>query len=212
MVSGPSSGPDSSDQIGNAGGIEEFTRKPAPKVAATSGQESAELVAASFPSRRQAEHMVASLGHRFRREARRGHVAAFVVTTNRDGTFSVAQSRVITASGLVVATMGIIIATIAGLVGMISALRGAKTTVEAARVHRRHVGSGVEKLAEFLGQGDLQGALTLIRCSDKEVKTVLARADDRANHYWHGSRSEFLAALDRLGREYDWARPAAGNS
>ena len=155
--------------------------------------------------------MVASLGHGFRRKARGGHVAAFVVTSNLDGSFSVVQSRVVTASGLVSATIGIIVARMIGLIGMVSSLKGAKTTVDAVRARDRHVGSGAEKLREFLPQAGAHGALTVIRCPDQEAEAVVARAADRASHYWRGSRSEFLAALDQLGSGYEWARPAAGD-
>jgi hypothetical protein len=42
------------------------------------------VVVASFPSRRAAEHMLASLGRDFRRTARKGHATAFVVSENSD--------------------------------------------------------------------------------------------------------------------------------
>ena len=51
--------------------------------AASSGQEW--VVIASFGNRRAAEHMLASLGHDFRRNAREGHAEGFVVSANADG-------------------------------------------------------------------------------------------------------------------------------
>jgi hypothetical protein len=62
------------------------------------GQES--VVLASFANRRAAEHMLASLGREFRKKARMGLVAAFVVSTNPDGSLKLTQSRVITAGSV----------------------------------------------------------------------------------------------------------------
>ena len=59
------------------------------------------VVLADFDSSRAGEHMVASLGRTFRHTARSGKVAAFVIARNRDGSFTLVQSRVLTA-GLVV--------------------------------------------------------------------------------------------------------------
>ena len=67
---------------------------PAP----SSGQEW--VVIASFGSSRAAEHMLASLGHEFRRNARKGHAEAFVVRGNADGSLKLTESRVMEASGL----------------------------------------------------------------------------------------------------------------
>jgi hypothetical protein len=65
--------------------------------AARSGQEC--VVIASFENRRAAEHMLVSLGHQFRRNARKGHADAFVVSGNADGSLKLTESRVLEASG-----------------------------------------------------------------------------------------------------------------
>ena len=51
----------------------------------------------------------------------------------------------------------------------------------------------------------------IIRCPDDvTAETVEARAAQRASDHWHGSRSEFLAALERRGGEYDWLHKVVG--
>ena len=63
---------------------------------AHSGHES--VVLASFDRHRHAEHMLASLGHGFREQARKGGATAVVVRGNHDGTLKVTESRVLSAS------------------------------------------------------------------------------------------------------------------
>ena len=58
------------------------------------------IVLASFESRHAAEHMVASLGRGFRKKARKGHVSAFVVSANKNGSLKLTQARVLTAGGV----------------------------------------------------------------------------------------------------------------
>ena len=87
---------------------------------------SAEIVVASFASRRGAERMVASLGHSFRHKARNGIVNAFVVTRSNDGTFKIFQSRVITATGVVFTTTFFAAEIMVGLVGIGAMRKGAK--------------------------------------------------------------------------------------
>src|SRR5271165_6338573 len=74
------------------------------------GQES--VVLASFENRHAAEHMLLSLGRGFRKKARKGGAAAFVVDGNKDGSLKLTQSRVLTASGFVAAILGVTVATI----------------------------------------------------------------------------------------------------
>lgn len=49
---------------------------------------------ASFDSHGHTEHMLASLGREFRKNARAGRVTAVVVRGNPDGSLTVTQSRV----------------------------------------------------------------------------------------------------------------------
>ena len=54
------------------------------------------IILASFENRRAAEHMLASLGRGFRKQARTGQVSAFVVSVNKDGSLKLTQARVVT--------------------------------------------------------------------------------------------------------------------
>ena len=68
----------------------------------------------------------AGLGGAVRNMARRGHADAFIVTGDQPGSFSLVQSRVVTASGFVGAVMRVSAAIMVGFHGVISALRGAR--------------------------------------------------------------------------------------
>ena len=59
------------------------------------------VLLASFENRRAAERMVASLGRGFRKMHRKGHATALVMSGNEDGSLSITQSRVVSASGVV---------------------------------------------------------------------------------------------------------------
>ena len=56
----------------------------------------ASVIVASFENRHAAEHCLASLGRGFRKQARKGHVTAFVISANKDGSLKLTQSRVVT--------------------------------------------------------------------------------------------------------------------
>lgn len=58
------------------------------------------VVFASVDNRRAAERMVASLGHKFRKMARKGGTSALVVSGNPDGSLKLTQSRALTAGDL----------------------------------------------------------------------------------------------------------------
>ena len=94
--------------------------------------ESASVIMADFENTHAAERTVASLGHGFRHKARKRDVNAFVVSRNRDGSFKLVQSRVLTAGGLGAAAIGFTTAVIAGLLGLGAAFRGAKTVTHSA--------------------------------------------------------------------------------
>jgi len=156
--------------------------------------------------------MVSSLGHDFRHNARQGRDAAFVVTLQRDGSFKLVESRVISASGLAAAGIGVSVATLAGFTGIRSIFKGAKSGAEAAHARRSHVHVGADRARELLSEAGSSGAVLLIRTSDQATTGMVeARAADRASQHWRGSKVELFAALDRLGSDYDWLRPAAGN-
>jgi uncharacterized membrane protein len=87
----------------------------------TAGSES--VVVASFKSRRNAERMVASLGH-FRRQALKGSASAFVVTRNGDGSFRLVQSRVVTTTGILANVSKFAAIVMAGLIAIGPAIEG----------------------------------------------------------------------------------------
>jgi hypothetical protein len=184
------------------------TAHPAGQAAPEFG--SASVVLASFKSSQAAEHMVASLGRGFRKEARGGGHAVFVVTRNKDESFRLHHSRVITASGVSSAVVGVTVATFAGFMGLGSSLKGAKVVTQSGRDRKSHVRDGGRALAEFLDRVGPNAACVLIQCADEETgRTVAARATERGSECWNGSRTEFLALLDQLDDDYDWLRPAA---
>lgn len=93
-----------SDPAGEPGGADQSEEAHRESEASDFSElETASVVLAIFPDRRAAERTVLLLGGAFRRKARRGHAGAFVVTGDRHGSFSIAQSRVVTRSGLVAA-------------------------------------------------------------------------------------------------------------
>jgi hypothetical protein len=170
--------------------------------------ESVSVTVAAFENSHVAERMVASFGHDLRHKARKGAVNAFVVRRNRDGSFKLVQSRVLTAGGLGAAAIGFTAATMAGLMGTMSAFRGAKTVTHSARERQSHVRQPDQRLTEVFDQEGERSAVLLMLCKDEETgQAVASRAADRGTQSWHGSREEFLAALDRLGDNYDWVRP-----
>ena len=198
---------DSSTPNGGADGAGE----PAPAGGAhpTLGSASETVVLASFANRHAAEHMLASLGRDFRRKARKSGVAAFLITGNADGSFSLVQSRVLTASGVVSAGIGIAVAMLAGLMGITSALKGGKTTVHAARKRTTHVGGDEQPLRDILAQAGPQACLMVVRCADPAAEAaVVSEAGAQARDSWHGSRAEFLAGVDAAVGSYDWVLAA----
>src|SRR5262249_41356328 len=96
------------------------SKPPAEPVDAGTGAspESASVILASFQNSDAAERMVSSLGAEVRHKAREGDVNGFVIRRNRDGSFKLVQSRVLTAGGIGVAVIGFTTATMAGFLGM----------------------------------------------------------------------------------------------
>ncbi len=98
--------------------------------ASGSGADSVDLV--RFESRHAAEHMVASLGRDFRKKARKSKTTAFVATHNRDGSFKLVQSRVLTGTGLAATATHVTASVMVGFFGSIATLKGAKAMTHAA--------------------------------------------------------------------------------
>jgi uncharacterized membrane protein len=170
----------------------------------------ASVIVASFENRHAAEHLLALLGREFGKQARRGHVTAFVVRDNKDGSLKLTQSRVLTAEGLEGALIGFFAAVMLGLIGIIGMLKGAKAGRHAVRVRAAHVGSDEHAAHAIFAQAGPNAAIALVCCDDPEMRyTTAARARDRAISTWDGSRTEFLANLDP-GSSHDWVRDALG--
>ena len=168
------------------------------------------VVLASFENRYAAERMLASLGRDFRRTARKGDAAAFIISENADGSLKLTASRLVSASGLASAAIGVGAATMAGFIGIGSMLKGAESQAHAAHVRQSHVGAGAERAHELLSEAGPRAALALVRCSNEGVRqTVAARAADTSLASWDGSLEEFLASVDPSS-EYDWVRAALG--
>ena len=174
----------------------------------TASSEQDWAVIASFPNRHAAEHMLASLGPGFRRNANKGHAEAFVITGNADGSLKLTKSRVLEAGGLASTIARIAVFVMVGLIGVVAMFKGAKATAHAAHKHQSHVGSDEQHAHAILAQAGPDAAIALVHCKDRETgKTVAAGAADHASYSWDGSLPDFLAALDP-GSQHDWVRDA----
>lgn len=168
------------------------------------------IVLASFDNHHAAEHMVASLGRGFRKKARKGQVAAFIVRGNKDGSLKLTQSRVLTVRGLESALIHASLSWTVGFMGLRSQLKGGKRFAHAVHVHEGHVGSDERAAHAMLARAGAHGALAMIRCDDAGTRdTVAGRAAELGSESWQGTRSEFLAELDP-GSTDDWVRTALG--
>lgn len=164
------------------------------------------VVLASFENRHAAERMLASLGRNFRKKARRGDVAAFVVSRNKDDSLKLTQSRVVTAGGVISALLTVLLALVVGFLGMLSMLKAAVRGGHAARTRKGRVGSDDEAAHAILAGAGPNAAILLVRCTNDETRTEVAtRAAACATRSWEGSRPEFLADLDP-GNKHDWIR------
>lgn len=168
------------------------------------------IVLASLKTRPAAERWVASLGHKFRRVARKGDASALVLSVNPDGSLELTQSRTLTASGVTAALLGAAVAWTVGFLGLVSTLRGARATAHAARIRESHVGSDEKSAHAILAEAGRHSALALVRCKDREMwRAASTRAAEVAIYTWHGSLADLLAALDP-GSQHDWVRAALG--
>ena len=169
------------------------------------GSASETVVVAMLANRHAAERMLASLGRDFRKKAQKGDVAAFLISGNADGSFSVSQSRLLTASGVAAAGAGVAVASLAGLMGIMSALKGGRTVVHAARKRGTHVDAEAQRLRELLAEAGPRASVLVVRCADPgEAAAVVALAAERAGDSWHGSRAEFVAGLGQGAGNFDW--------
>jgi hypothetical protein len=166
------------------------------------------VVLASLDSRRAAERIVASFGHKFRRVARQGKASALVVSSNPDGSLKVTGSRVLTGGDLTAALMAASVVWTAGFRGVVSILKRSKSVARAGRIRGGHVGSEEDAAHAILAEAGPHSAIVLVRCKDREMwQEVSARPADRAINSWQASLTEFLAALDP-GTPHDWVRAA----
>ena len=169
----------------------------------------ASVVLASFQSRREAEHMLASLGRGFRKQARTGTVDAFVVSRNRDGSLKLTESRVLSAGDLLSTLIHVFLSISVGFMGLFSSAKGAKQVGHAAHERHGHVSSD-DRVDAFLAVGGTSGAIAMVCCEDLKTRQLVAKhASEHANATWDGPRSEFLAALDP-GSRHDWVRSTLG--
>jgi hypothetical protein len=170
------------------------------------GQES--VVLASFENRYAAEHMLLSLGRRFRKKAHEGGATAFVVSENKDRSLKLTESRVLEANELTALLLHLSVSWMVGFLGLLSTFKGAKAAVHAAHKKESHIGSDEQRAHEIIAEAGPNAAIALVRCKDAEMgQAVAARANDRGRHSWHGSLAQFLASLDP-GSKDDWVRVA----
>src|SRR5271170_5636499 len=166
------------------------------------------VILASFENRHAAEHALASLRRGFRKEARKGHAKALVISGNIDGTLKLTQSRVLSASGVVYMLIRIPLVITIGFTGILSTLKGTKRAVREVRQRESGVGADEQAVHAVLAQVGPNAALVLVSCDDQNLRqAVVPRLADRASESWDGSRTRFLAGLDP-GSKDDWLRVA----
>jgi hypothetical protein len=167
------------------------------------------VVLASFPSRRAAEHMLASLGRDFRRSTQKGHASAFVVSENSDKSLNLRQSHVVTASGIGAVLIHLSLSWTVGFLGIVSTIKGAKRFAHAVHEHERHVGADEHRAHAILAQAGPHSAVVLVTCRDP---TMLQKVDHGAADsevHWTGSMTKFLNSLEPSPKD-DWVRHALG--
>jgi hypothetical protein len=169
------------------------------------------VILASFENRRAAEHMLMSLRRPFRKEHRKGHTSALVISGNEDGSLEITQSRVLTVGGFVYTILRVALSVTIGFTGIFSTLKGARGGVDEVHARGSHVGSDEQAVHAILARVGANAALALVCCDNQELRqAVVARVADRARESWDGSRAEFLADLSP-GSQHDWLRSALGS-
>jgi hypothetical protein len=132
-----------------------------------------------------------------------------VITRSPDGSFTLAQSLVISASGVVARAMTFTAEIMVGLMGIGVTIRGRKAARHRAHQRQSGVGREAHQLAQVFDQLGPHGACLIFLCTDEPTAQIVAtRADERGDRSSHHSRTEFLTFLDRMGGDYDWIRPA----
>ena len=112
---------DRMDQVGNHERVDESEPLAETDDAAEESQsKSASVILASFESRHAAERAPASLSREFRESARKGHAKALVIHGNKDGSLTLTQSRVQSASGVVYMLVRIPLVVTIGFTGILS--------------------------------------------------------------------------------------------
>ena len=170
------------------------------------GSASETVVVAMLANRHAAERMLASLGRDFRKKAQKGDVAAFLISGNADGSFSVSQSRLLTASGVAAAGAGVAVASLAGLDG-----RSCRRSGAARPWSTPHADIGPTSTPRPSASGSCfaeagpRASVLVVRCADPgEAAAVVALAAERAGDSWDGSRAEFVAGLGQAAGSFDW--------
>ena len=168
------------------------------------------IVLALFKNRIAAERMLASLGHKFRSEAREGKANVFVISGNADGSLKITESRAVQASGFVSTLIRIVGSILLGFMGLVSTLKEAVRVRRASHTRASHVGSDDERSHEILAQAGGKGALALVRCKDEETRHEVAKKGaESAVNTWDGSLAKFISDLDP-GSKHAWVRAALG--
>jgi hypothetical protein len=180
-----------------------------PKTESISKAGNESVVIASFDCYRHAEHMLASLGRGFRKNALKSGTTAVVVRGNADGSLKLAESRVLTGSVFASTLVRVSLAWTVGFMGLVSTLKGVKGELHAAHIRQGHVGSDARRAHEILADAGPDAVIALVRCDPDTRQLVVAAAADRASDSWDGSLTEFLAHLDP-GGTHDWVRTAVG--
>jgi hypothetical protein len=131
-----------------------------------------------------------------------------VISGNKDGSLTLTQSRMLSASGFVYTLLRISLSVTIGFTGIFSTLKGAKGGAHEVRERDSHVGSDEQAVHGILARVGPNAALALVCCDDQKMRqAIVTRAADRASESWDGSRAQFLAGLDP-GSQHDWLRAA----
>jgi hypothetical protein len=168
------------------------------------------VVLASLPTRRDAERLVASLGHGFRTTARGGNASALVISGNPDGSLKLTQSRTLTAGDFTAAVLRVSASVAAGFMGSVAALKGTRQMARGVHKHEGRVGSDEQAAHAILSKAGEHSAVVLFQCHDEQTwQEIRGRAADRSIASWSAPMTEFLAQLDP-GSPHDWVRAALG--
>jgi hypothetical protein len=172
----------------------------------------ASIVLASFENRHAAERWLASIGRDVRRQARTGHVEAFVISGSKDGSLKLTESRVLTTTGVAALIPHLGASIMLGFIGIRSMLRGAKIEGPALLKRAPHVGSNAHKAHAILAQAGPNAAVVMVSCDQRETRqTLAAQAGQHATMIWDGSRAE-LRSGPEPGSTHYWVRAALGEA